>query len=492
MTTFKKLEQRLVANKTYLKNHPIAASRSAMTYIPIKFHLVGEDDGSGRVEYTRVLDQICLLNEVFQEFEISFYIKDGFNEVNDSDIYSNQTASFTKNRMKGQRDTKALDIWVLGEVTTGINSNNTILGVYDSDNDWVRITNNRSYFGLTGYTLPHELGHFFSLLHPFYGWEIEPYDQTLEGKPAPRKAPSFDVLTEHADGSNCEIAGDFICDTPAEYWYPLYVDSRGDTVNNMDNFNCKYTRLMTDSKGERLSPDPSLIMGYFLDNCMDHFTPDQIDIMKADLQRSNRSYLRSNYTPTEGIIESSPRLLAPIDKAVTDNYNQVKLSWEAVANATMYAVELSRLPNFSNPFNYISSTNSITLKELEAGKRYYWRIMPFNETYTCAAPSSREEFRTGLSTSTRTIDSVSDLEIFPNPTTSINGFVLSVQATASFVANMKVFSLTGQLLQQQNDISFAAGTTHMPIDINSLENGMYFIHIENEVGVMNRKFIVSN
>jgi len=491
LSTFQKIEKRLIENKTYLKKHPIATSRNAITYLPIKFHLVGEDDGSGRVEYGRVLDQLCLLNEVFLEFDIAFYIKDGFNEVNDSRMYSNQLSSFIRNRMRSHKDVRALNIWVLGEVTTG-NDNGVILGVYDDDNDWVRITNDRAYFGLTGYTLPHEIGHFFSLLHPFYGWEIEPYNQELEGNPAPVRAPSFNVLNEFADGSNCEIAGDRICDTPADYWYSQYVDSRGDTVNNMNNFSCKYDRPMTDPKGERLTPDPSLIMGYFLDQCMDHFTPGQIELMQADLQSGSRSYLRSNYTPTGGPIIGSPALTAPINSATSENYNWVPLSWEAINDANAYLIEVSRVPGFSdNPLNYISSTNSFTVKDLEANKSYFWRVTPYNDNFTCAAPSDRGRFKTGLSTSISPIEKVSNWGVYPNPTTVEKGLVLSVETTATIKADVKVFSLTGQLLKEESDLLFSNGSTNTAININDLQAGMYFVYLENETGILNKKFVVN-
>lgn len=491
LSTFKKIEKRLIENQTYLKNHPIATDRNAITYLPIKFHLVGEDDGSGRVEYRRVLDQLCLLNEVFSEFDISFYIKDGFNEINDSGIYSNQLSAFVRNRMRSHKDVRALNIWVLGTVTTG-NDNNFILGVYDDDNDWVRITNDISYFGLTGYTLPHEIGHFFSLLHPFYGWEVEPYNQDLEGNPAPIRAPSFNVLNEYADGSNCELAGDRICDTPADYWYAQYVDSRGDTVNNMDNFACKYDRPMTDPKGERLMPDPSLIMGYFLDNCMDHFTPGQIEVMQADLRSGSRAYLRTSNTPSEGVITASPVLRAPINSVISENYNWVPLSWDVTTNATGYLIEISRVPGFSdNPLSYISSTNSFTVKDLVSNKNYFWRVTPYNDNFTCAAPSDRGRFKTGLSTSISPIEKVSSWGVFPNPTTVEKGLVLSVETTAIIQANAKIFSLTGQLLKEESDLLFSNGTTHTAIDINELEVGMYFVYLENETGILNKKFVVN-
>ncbi len=500
LETFQKIEQRLIANKLALQQNPVANARSTTTYIPIKLHLVGNDDGTGRANYRNVLDQLCLLNEVFQEFDMSFYIKDGFNVVNDTRINSNQASFTIRNRMRSHKDENALNVWVLNEVTIG-NEVNRILGIYDGDigfergdlgDDWVRVINSPTFFGRTGYTLLHEVGHFFNLLHPFFGWEINPYSQSMEGRPAPNRSPSFGVLTEHADGSNCEIAGDRICDTPADYYYSYYVDSRGDTINNLDNFACTYDRPMTDPKGERLNPDASLIMGYFLDNCMEHFTPQQVELMQMDLAQSHRSHIRSNYTPSEGPITASPELIAPIDNAVSDNYNWVSLSWQQTENATGYLIEISITPAFSDiPLNYISATTSITIQDLDPDRNYFWRVTPYNDNFTCAAPSSRGRFRTGLSTSTRTIETVNSWGVLPNPTTSAQGVTLSVDATSAFEADLKIYSVTGKLLQEKRGMSFVQGKTQDRINISSVPEGIYFLFLENESGVLNQKFVVS-
>jgi len=487
--TFKKLEQRLIENKEYLKQHPIASSRNAFTYIPMKFHLVAESDGTGRVDYTRVLDQLCLMNEVFQEFDMSFYIKDGFNEVDDSDIYVHRNSAFVRNRMRSHKDNDALNVWVLGELSAG---NANLVGVFDEFNDWIRITNDRAYFGINGFTLPHEVGHFFSLMHPFFGWEIEPYQQEMEGTPAPRMAPNFDVLNEYADGTNCDVAGDRVCDTPADYLYQTYVDARGDTLSNMDNRECKYTRPMTDPKGERLTPDASLIMGYFLDQCMGHFTPQQIELMQSDLRRSNRAYLRSNYTPSEGPITESANLTAPINSAVSEAYNWVPLSWESVNNATGYVVEISRIPGFSdNPLNYITFTNRITIRNLDADRNYFWRVTAFNDNFTCVSPSSRERFRTGLTTSINPIEKVNKWEIAPNPTSANQGITLTIEAASTLDADLKIYATTGQLMYQETGLSFGSGKNTHYLDTSSLPIGIYFVHLENQSGILNKKIIIS-
>lgn len=80
--------------------------------------------------------------------------------------------------------------------------------------------------------LPHEMGHLFGLLHTFEGG------------------------TETVNGSNCETAGDLICDTPAD----PYVEG-SDTLWLGNNGEFIFTGL--DVNGAYYQPDVGNIMSYY-------------------------------------------------------------------------------------------------------------------------------------------------------------------------------------------------------------------------------------
>lgn len=94
--------------------------------------------------------------------------------------------------------------------------------------------------------IAHELGHFFSLPHTFNG-----------------------AGDELADGSNCSIAGDGICDTPAD----PYNDP--DKISDYVNDNCVFISEKKDAKGNYYDPDVSNIMGYYLQCVCQSFTTGQ-------------------------------------------------------------------------------------------------------------------------------------------------------------------------------------------------------------------------
>ena len=96
-----------------------------------------------------------------------------------------------------------------------------------------------------GNTIPHELGHYFGLLHTF-------------------ENPGSELV----DGSNCDTAGDLVCDTPADFANP------GDEQNSLVNDDCIFVAGITDSNGDWFDPDTGNIMSYY-SGCTCRFTHGQ-------------------------------------------------------------------------------------------------------------------------------------------------------------------------------------------------------------------------
>jgi uncharacterized ubiquitin-like protein YukD len=98
-------------------------------------------------------------------------------------------------------------------------------------------------------TFTHELGHFFRLYH-------------THGK------SNFGTTDELVDGSNCTVAGDDICDTPAD-----------PNLLGKTNWACVYDEGLKDINGDLYNPDVQNIMSYSGLSCKTRFSKGQLERM---------------------------------------------------------------------------------------------------------------------------------------------------------------------------------------------------------------------
>ena len=470
---------RYLVNKKMAKLNP-SKSRSAVTYIPIQFHLITRNNGTGGIQVTDLLDQLCLLNQQFGAFDIIFYLADAPNVIANDVVYDNHTLTSGQFTMRQRRNREALNVWVTNNASpAGGPEIGTVLGYYDPANDWIVIRKNQ--ISGNNNTLAHEAGHFFSLFHPHLGWDSEPYSIGTHGTQVAARSPSGRD-TELMDKSNCETAGDMICDTDPDYNFAL-------TWNG-----CIFNVDVQDPNGDLVNPDETLIMSYFNDECTSKFTETQVEMMVADVVSPGRNFLtRNNYTPLATEITATATLVSPVESAVTSSFNKVELKWQAVAGADTYLVEVDRSAGFNiDNFKFVvSNATSLVLEDLlDADRNYRWRVTPYNASYTCATSSETARFRTGVSTSVATIGTVNNWSIQPNPIKEATTLTIDINAEAAFAADIKIFNLTGQLLQTQTAINFAAGNSKIPLRIGNLTKGVYFLTLENAEGILNKKLIV--
>jgi hypothetical protein len=473
------LTERLLHNKQHLAENPIQFRNTV--YVPVRFHMVANSSGVGRVTHGRVLEQLCRLNQDFEPLDIQFYIKGINDNINNTTIYNAQfNATFQMNQLK---DPTALNIWIVDVATpfqpTG-NETGTILGYYNPARDWVVIR--RNDVGAARTTLPHEIGHFFSLMHTHNGWDSQPWTADI-GNPSPSTSPGG-VPTERQDGSNCQTAGDFICDTPPDY--------------NGFGFNgCNYN-LAQDPTGVFINPDELLFMGYFLECNREnyYFSPTQQNLVRADYNSSSRNYLRNNaIIPNLTEITQTPTLVYPIGGETTPGYNQVTLEWSAVNGADFYLLEVDRVSTFTlNPIRVVvSGETSRTLTTLEPNRTYFWRVRPFNAYRTCALSTPVTTFKTNANiVSIRDITALNEWTISPNPIESSQNLTISLNTASAFEANFSLFNSSGILVKQLGNHHIGAGDTNLHINLEGLSPGVYLLSMNHQEGREIKRLIVSN
>lgn len=476
------LERLLIENKARLARQPVLP-RSTQ-YVPVKFHLIARNDGSGRVEERLVLDDLCLLNEIFSEMDVQFYSKDGFNYIDNSAAFSDPVSTLNS-ILAFNKDANAMNVFIVGNADTGTNGEGVTLGFYSPSFDLVVI--NKSELGRSSKALAHEAGHFFTLLHTHHGWDDAPWDLTI-GNPSPSIAPGLpgNVRTEKVDGSNCDEAGDRVCDTPPDY-------------NGLSWQNCEYNSGARDPDSVLIDPDERNIMSYFQNDvggCRPMvFSDQQKSLMRTDLASPRRAFLRNEaagFIPID--IDGPPELVAPLDGGeAPGGTGRVRLDWDRADGATDYLVEIDRISSFSlQPIRLMVKGTEVEVENLDIGRRYFWRVRPWNEYRTCTDLTSEVQSFT-VTDATTAVNDLAFLEewtIAPNPVRRNSELYVRFRTARSFVGEVQLFNVTGQLVRQVGRTAFAPGANQVRVSTADLSSGIYLLSLVAEGGRLTQRVVV--
>lgn len=467
---------RLRENKLALENGNSVQDREAIQYVPIHYHLVGDASGNGKVKEAGILDQLCDLNEAYAPMDIRFFLSPHpvyglFNRsINNDNVYTNQNNSFLMNT---RRHTKAINVYVVETPNSNSNNPGIVLAYYSPNNDWIVQRKTQTKGGHNG-TLPHEVGHFFSLMHTFFGYESNPFGSDDTGWPiAPVTSPGGQP-TERVNGSNCSTAADEICDTPPDYNFGL------------EQGTCNvYTGGAKDPLGELVDPMEINFMSYFPDCGTKYvFTANQQSIILQDLASNSRNYLDNTFVPTATDISTPDDLLvSPAAASTTPYFDQVMLQWKSVAGAKYYLLEVDLSSNFNTPIlqSYVLTDTFKLITGLSANKLYQWRVRPFNEYVTCASPKQRS-FRTSTVSATRELEGVDAWQLSPNPLEKGQSVLLALQSSKNLELNIQMLDAAGRLVYQQNGINVAQGENSISLPTAGLSSGIYFVRLMDENG----------
>ena len=221
--------------------------------IPVKAWIIRRNDGTGGVTESTILAAFKDVNIHYKPTTLQFEICE-FAYINNSDYYNFDRSTDEGKILSTNYTPKIINIYFTGDV---ISSSTSICGYakFPGEKDLIVMNNDCVN---NGSTLSHELGHYFGLFHTH---------EKFQG-------------AELVDGSNCEIAGDFICDTPAD-----------PNISGKVSSNCTYTGSDKDSKGATYKPDPSNLMSYSVKSCRKKFSSLQISKIYSTYKVS-RSYLQ--------------------------------------------------------------------------------------------------------------------------------------------------------------------------------------------------------
>jgi|GEM_PF-3297682 len=391
--TAKQRQEALALRSTYaqfVRGRRVAAGPATPKFIPLRIHIVRNSDGTGGVSMTEVVNGLANTNKLFNASGIQFYLAtEGApgdpnywaHYINDDRFVTfrpDQEVSSGPGQGKPQE-------FVLVDTTQATYARNAI-NVY--------FTKNILFFGdypVGGYanfpgpnlrdnflfvidsqanddvTLPHELGHYFNLYHTFQ----DNQDPDISKRELVTR--SKDEVSPRLP-ANCDVAGDQVCDTPAD---PYGIR------NVFPDFNCQYRffgQAPVDANGDPFNPANvmSNIMSYWYFHCLNNLTDQQNERMRMALLP--RTDPNNQYTLDRSATSFSPAEL-PNNLTASFTGTRVLLRWnDRTDKEAGYIVERSTSVN--GPFIEVGGVGpdiiSFSDLNLSPNQTYYYRLKPAN------------------------------------------------------------------------------------------------------------------
>ncbi len=329
------------------RSQTFVKTRTAAADVPVKIHIIGASNGALAIDSSDVFDELAIVNDLYSAANIHF-VQCGLINY----IYDNDYVTFVKNADEGLCDINdnptALNIYFVPNLIKIVNGVEDDLCGYAYNFDIKNRLLMDKGCATNGSTLAHELGHSFSLLHTH---------STSNGY-------------EHANGTNCSIAGDLLCDTPAD---PKLSNS---TVNT----SCEYTGAELDNQQNPYLPDTENIMSYSRKSCRIHFSPKQL-LQMEDFYLVEGGFLECDpeATPTNNLSEADPIEVYPnpsdatiFIKNVPSGVNlelidlQGKRIWETQVEDATSIFEIALFQNLARGIYFvkIKNGNSISTQKV--------------------------------------------------------------------------------------------------------------------------------
>ncbi len=221
---------------------PAGGAGDQTYYVALTFHVVRRNDGTGGIPQAQLDQALIDANQMYAPMNIQFCKPGATRLINNTAWYA-PTSIATIDAMRSSNNIPGtINIYFADLNAAGLCG----ISAFTFSNPPQSIAMNNACTGLaTNHsTFPHEIGHYFDLFHTH---------ETFQGP-------------ECVNGSNCAIAGDLVCDTPAD---PIL------GTNNVSTL-CTYTGTSRDGCSNALyAPNVRNLMSYSRKECRDHFSPGQ-------------------------------------------------------------------------------------------------------------------------------------------------------------------------------------------------------------------------
>ncbi len=435
-------------------------------YVPLMVHNVSNDNSSGFYAPWNLFETLCTLNEDFKPSGIQFYLEKDFNYIKNS-AWNDHAEFSTGEEMMYQSNVQNMANCYLVSNPAGN------CGYFTYNGDGVALS--KSCLGKRSHTWAHELGHYFSLPHTFFGWEGIQYSSSK--KTSEYQSRVFTAI-ENVNRDYCKNQADRFCDTE-----PDYISNRW--TCNTDGFS---NSKLLDTKDSTFRVDGSLYMSYANDDCMSRFSSEQMDAMNRNLD-GQRSYLkRSNVVP-KYINVTSFDLQFPEDSMVVPT-RHVTFSWDKVPNAKYYILQISRTESFSIIIkNLLLNEPTTEIDSLIQGKNYWWRVRAFSEFDFCGAESQVGFFKSEPIITSLDETKADQSYLVPNPVSSYGNVQINLVSANQNDAQIEIKDLNGKSFRP---FSIINNPNSILINLGYLPEGLYFLTARFATSSKVYKMIVKN
>lgn len=340
-----------------IKVTPTNKVATSLQYVPIRFHVIRRDDGSGGTDLATLNQAIVVLNQLYRQAGIAFYMCGSQPNFINSTQYFDMDVNEEDDLVASNYVSNAINVYLPNSIAYFGN----VVGGYAYFPDPDPVTNR--VFSLASrvtntYTLAHELGHYFNLYHTFENNNSATISQReLVIRPgSPQNGRLFPP--------NCSTAGDLICDTPADPY----------GISGASISGCTYTGTIRDANNDLFTPSMTNIMSYY-SLCVNTFTTEQYARMAEGL------LLRLDAGNQYTLDCQEPGLATPANLAVTMTGQGALIQFTFSGNnASGFLIERSTSPTegFVPITGLPPGTFSYTDASLAPYTTYYYRVKASN------------------------------------------------------------------------------------------------------------------
>ncbi len=449
-----------------------------LIYVALQIHVVGTDEGTGYMSVDNVMKAYCTLIEDFAPTNIQFYLANPINYIASSEWYEHTTFQQGRQMMNQNNFSDVINCYIVDNAADACGYYSP---TYNENFPTDALALSKNCLGVNDHTWAHEVGHYLSLPHPFYGWESEAHDYD---EPAPESTYNVfeqqDWPVERADNSNCDLAGDRFCDTAPDYLNYRW-NCNGGGFSNV---------IQYDPDGEPFQSDGTLYMSYSNSSCKNRFSDEQIGAMRANILDLRQNIIAPAPEGDVAIPDVDElTVLSPAPGTILPGASEVTISWEPIPNATHYVVQVNPFNIFGVVFNqYIVEGNSLVFTELQDDETFYFRVRPFNMYNSCTNFTSSASFETGSLVNTNELLPSESLLVFPNPVTE-GQLTLQLTTDEADFAQYQLIDALGRVVYN-GQAGLAPGNNQLGIATDRYAAGLYTLRVQLEDRQASRKVIL--